>query len=437
MSASATVLEATSLPAVPPPDESSATVLVVDDDADIRRQFCRFLSANFRVTCLEAGDGAAALTHLLCTSVDLVLLDLDMPVLDGIRTLETIRHTASLRALPVVLTTERPTERRIRTALGLGLATVLVKPPSEEALCARVRPMLAAYTRCRTSDRRRANPLDVRPDLWMLIVERDPDIRQLLSTTLSASVHVRATENEFAAMSACAVMAPDLIWLGETIGIWSRDELLRAVCTLANARRVRFVASLPKDQLPSAAASGHYAAVVRRTGDLAELESELVRILTPAAATRVLLRPDSRLVRSILESFADTGLAVTTAPAHQRIGLGRCIVGVAQIAVGGLAVTLELYASSQAVIELTRHTTHRGDDQIGHDEPLAVIRTGFRAWADLAASRLAVCGLAATVSDVRAHWQSEPIRTPNHRFQSSRHFVTGDGTPMVVTIGTT
>lgn len=410
-----------------------ATVLIVDDEPSLRRLLGRFLTASFEVTCLEASDGAVALTMLLSTPVDLVILDLDMPVMDGIKTLETIRNTPALRAIPVVLITGRAVEERIKTALALGLATVLLKPFSEESLFARVRPMLAAHVKSKKVERRRANQLELQSDQRVLVVENDSAIRQLLVAMLGSVVSVRFAENEFLAMSACAAAPPDLIWLGETSGVWSREQLQQAVSELPHGRSVRFVASLPKDELVAAAASGQFAAVIRRTSDVAELETEFLRVLVPIAAAQILLRPRATLVQTILAALDDVELAIKPVVSTHLETTERQVVGSAVVGVSGLSLIMRVRASADAAFEIAGQDAHRRTDQVGQDEPVAAIRAGLEAWATLAISCVAMSGFAAALAQVNVEWTEHATAAIDARLQTSRQFATPGGASFVAT----
>src|SRR5439155_13995343 len=65
-------------------------VLIVDDESDIRT-FCRLALATDGIPCDEAADGAVALERLAATPYDLVLLDIDMPTMNGLEVLKRLR----------------------------------------------------------------------------------------------------------------------------------------------------------------------------------------------------------------------------------------------------------------------------------------------------------------------------------------------------------
>jgi DNA-binding response OmpR family regulator len=101
-------------------------VLVVDDDADIRLLLRYELAAEGH-DILEAGNGEEALAALAAGSIDLVLLDMMMPVLDGWGVLAAIDGAA---APPIVVITALASDgdRHVVDLLGLGPIDVIAKP---------------------------------------------------------------------------------------------------------------------------------------------------------------------------------------------------------------------------------------------------------------------------------------------------------------------
>ena len=116
----------------------SVSVLVVDDDADVRALVSTLLGrAGYLVA--EAPDGRAALKALYGQRPDLVVLDVNMPDLDGWATLERIRE---LSDVPVVMLSARGEELEKVRALRAGADDYVTKPFGRQELLARVESVL-------------------------------------------------------------------------------------------------------------------------------------------------------------------------------------------------------------------------------------------------------------------------------------------------------
>lgn len=116
-------------------------ILVVDDQPNIRQLFATALeSAGYHT--LQAEDGQQALDVIEKTPVSLVLLDCQMPRMNGLQCLEALREREATRSLPVILVTGlTDVGDRVR-GLAAGANDYLTKPPSLEELLARVRAHL-------------------------------------------------------------------------------------------------------------------------------------------------------------------------------------------------------------------------------------------------------------------------------------------------------
>jgi DNA-binding response OmpR family regulator len=117
-------------PAAPAPtalsrSPASRTVLVVDDDADVRAMLEEFLAANgYRAR--GAGDGDAAVRELAASPVDVMLLDSDMPDLSGADALPTLRAVAPGAA--IILVSGTTNEETAKRALAAGAFDYVTKP---------------------------------------------------------------------------------------------------------------------------------------------------------------------------------------------------------------------------------------------------------------------------------------------------------------------
>jgi two-component system, OmpR family, phosphate regulon response regulator PhoB len=129
----------TTVAAKPRPIEPQvARILVVDDDTVVRRLVRDGLEREgFDVT--EAGDGTAALAAVESARPDLVILDVNLPVVGGFDVLARLRERSPL---PVILLSGRGTEIDRVLGLELGADDYVVKPFSPRELASRVRAVL-------------------------------------------------------------------------------------------------------------------------------------------------------------------------------------------------------------------------------------------------------------------------------------------------------
>ena len=114
-----------------------STVLVVDDSATVRKITSRILARQgYKV--LEARDGIEALEILHGTLPAAMLLDVEMPRMDGFELLRRVRDDSRWREMPVIMITSRTAEKHRKVAMDLGATLFLGKPFEEQDLLAQV-----------------------------------------------------------------------------------------------------------------------------------------------------------------------------------------------------------------------------------------------------------------------------------------------------------
>ena len=105
-------------------------VLVVDDSAAIRKILTRVLRQTGMAirTIHEAGDGQDALALMALHRVDLVLSAINMPKMDGLQLLASLKASPQWRHIPVVIITTEGGETKVAEAVRLGAAGYVRKP---------------------------------------------------------------------------------------------------------------------------------------------------------------------------------------------------------------------------------------------------------------------------------------------------------------------
>ena len=118
-------------------------VLIVEDDPMVAMINEQFVSRHKDfVVAHKCNDGKSALEYLDENEVDLIILDVFMPYMDGFETLKIIRSKEHLEALPVIMLTAVDTEQKQIFGLKFGADDYIVKPFSLPNLLARIEAIL-------------------------------------------------------------------------------------------------------------------------------------------------------------------------------------------------------------------------------------------------------------------------------------------------------
>jgi CheY-like chemotaxis protein len=123
--------------AASPPSPDSLKVLLVDDDETYREILSTMLRDN-GIVAIEAEDGAAALSVLQHTTPNIILLDYQMPGMDGIATLEKIKADEATRDIPVIMLTVTNARETVTRSIDAGADEFIVKPSDRQTILARV-----------------------------------------------------------------------------------------------------------------------------------------------------------------------------------------------------------------------------------------------------------------------------------------------------------
>ena len=116
--------------------------LVVEDSPMMRQLIVMALSRLRNVRIVEADDGVDGLRKLAGKKFDIILTDINMPIMDGLKLVKRVRTDPVHKAVPIVIiTTEGAAEDRQR-ALSLGANAYITKPIQAHEVIAKVRELL-------------------------------------------------------------------------------------------------------------------------------------------------------------------------------------------------------------------------------------------------------------------------------------------------------
>jgi two-component system, OmpR family, phosphate regulon response regulator PhoB len=133
--------EAGAAPAAPGVAADSVCVLLVEDEEPLRRVMKDLLERD-GYTVTEASDGVQALDQVDRFAPDIIILDLNLPGMDGYNVLQQLRSRPATRDIPVVVLTAKGDEDNEVRVFELGADDFITKPFRARALSARLQAVL-------------------------------------------------------------------------------------------------------------------------------------------------------------------------------------------------------------------------------------------------------------------------------------------------------
>jgi len=124
-------------------EDKTPVVMVVDDSITVRKVTSRFLERN-ELDVIQAKDGVDALTQLLDVIPDVMLLDVEMPRMDGFELAINMRNDERLKDIPIIMITSRTGQKHRDRAMNIGVNMYMGKPYNESELLENINSLLEA-----------------------------------------------------------------------------------------------------------------------------------------------------------------------------------------------------------------------------------------------------------------------------------------------------
>ena len=119
-----------------------ATALVVEDSPTMRQLIVFALRRIRGLEVLEADDGVDALRKLAASKLDIILTDINMPIMDGLKLVKRVRTDEALKSIPIIIITTEGAEEDRQRALALGANAYITKPIQAPQVIAKVKELL-------------------------------------------------------------------------------------------------------------------------------------------------------------------------------------------------------------------------------------------------------------------------------------------------------
>ncbi len=116
--------------------------ILVVDDCSVTRKLLSFMIKHKGYSILNAGNGVEGLEKLAGPDVDLIITDLNMPLMDGLEFAKNVREIEEYRHIPIIMLTTEAGEEDRRLGKEAGISTYLVKPVQAEELIGEIEKLI-------------------------------------------------------------------------------------------------------------------------------------------------------------------------------------------------------------------------------------------------------------------------------------------------------
>jgi two-component system chemotaxis response regulator CheY len=116
--------------------------LVVEDSPPMRKMIVFALSRVRELDVVEADDGVDALRRIASKKFDIIITDINMPILDGLKLVKRLRADEAYKDVPIVIITTEGAEEDRQRALALGANAYITKPIQAQQVISLVREIL-------------------------------------------------------------------------------------------------------------------------------------------------------------------------------------------------------------------------------------------------------------------------------------------------------
>ena len=230
-------------------DPMKKTVLAIDDSKTLRMIIGKHLTP-FGVELLQAENGEQGLVRAREGSPDLILLDYNMPVLDGYHTLIELKTDAALKDIPVVMLTTETVKETVIKLVKLGLKDYIAKPFTRDVLLQKLNPILGLYPgsvvppeKAMQSSAPEAGSAPLKTTI--LAVDDKANILEMLKATLGEQFYFINAESGKSAINAIEQKRFDYIFLDLSLPDMSAFDVLDAYLrSNRNAPSIRKVAAM-------------------------------------------------------------------------------------------------------------------------------------------------------------------------------------------------
>jgi two-component system cell cycle response regulator len=252
-------------------------ILTVDDSKTVRL-IIRKTFKPFDCEILEAANGVEGLSVAAKSAPDLILLDVTMPVMDGVEMLTRLKADPKLRNIPVMMLTAEGGRDNVLSIAKIGIRGYIVKPFKEDAMIEKVSRVVDLKPVSESPGKVRS----ILDPIELLVVEDKPAILQQFEQGLKHTPwKIQGVASQGEAIDFCSRATPDLIVVSLSLAGDSAFALFRILRASLKTKFTPIFALVVKTETDAQAQAQKigFTAIVTKPIDMADLESKVAKAM--------------------------------------------------------------------------------------------------------------------------------------------------------------
>jgi two-component system cell cycle response regulator len=332
-------------------------ILTVDDSKTVRI-IVKKAFKGFDCDILEAANGVEGLAVAAKDPPDVVLLDITMPVMDGVEMLTKLKADPLLKGIPVVMLTAEGGREHVLKIAKIGVRDYIVKPFKEELLVEKVMRIIDIKPLSETNQRTKTifDPAEI------LVVEDKPAIVQQIQEGLKHTPwRVQGVSTTGEAIDFCGRTIPDLVISSLSLPEDGGFTLFRMLRTNIKTKFTPVFALVVKTETAAQqqALQVGFSAIVTKPIEFSELESRMAKAMNLDTSLRYFAIEESTLVMRLPENTTSVTINEVTGYMKGKIstavdtGVARAIIDISKLKVLDMPIIKLLFQFMQSCAEVS------------------------------------------------------------------------------------
>ena len=335
-------------------------ILIIEDDESTRLLLKRIFKKRYTCAVFEAENGEIGLNALQEYLPDLVLLDLTMPVMDGVETLEKIRSNSFFKNIPVLIITALNEKKLIGSLAEKGISDYILKPIDPDLAFKRIKNIVNTILANSNKSGKNENIYSVIGLKQILIVDKDVKFISFFSSVLGNNFIIHEASSGIEGLHLFIQHKPNYIFISDKFGMLDKKIMTEKVREVAEKNEIS-IYLLTENAKESSSRVFYFDGILNKTFDsvlfLKEFSKTVLMIVDPIEKIESILTSSlpylQKLIQQTFFEFTKKEIKVIELPEFLNTDNFLCISSKLTDFEEGISLLVSICGAEKDIVSLT------------------------------------------------------------------------------------